>query len=191
MKGWCFLRHVNGGRLYVTRMFADFTARQGISRGAVEEGYYNTPNFTIMQAIYYLSSLAETTNDLRETPINGMPGQVTLPYAGNSTVSAPTIQQPQPPPLPGQGDYYGGQGGYQGGYQVLGGYDQAKLSQFQSGVDYKIFQFEPWNPENILGPKNWIAKVLPSKTRVVLKLWDAWKFDDTAQNHEASIYLHL
>ena len=98
---------------------------------------------------------------------------------------------PHPPPLPGQGDYYGGQGGYQGGYQVLGGYDQAKLSQFQSGVDYKIFQFEPWNPENILGPKNWIAKVLPSKTRVVLKLWDAWKFDDTAQNHEASIYLHL
>ena len=145
MKGWCFLRRVNGGGLYITRMFGDFAARPGVSSGAVFEGYYNTPNFTVMQAIYYLSSLAEATNDLPETPINGVPGQVDLPYAGNSTAAAPTIEQPEPPILPmpvGQGGYgYIGQGGYQGGYrgvQVLGGYDQAECSQYHSGVDYNV-----------------------------------------------------
>ena len=198
MKGWCFLRRVNGGGLYITRMFGDFVARPGLSPGSTAEGYYNTSNFTIMQAIYYLSSLVEARNDLSETPVNGVPGQVNLPYAGNSTAAAPTIQQPQSqiPLMPaGQGGYgYIGQGGYQDGYQgvqVLGGYDQAECSQYHNDVDYKYLQFEPWKPENILGPKNWIAKVLPDRTEVVLKLWDAWKFDAKAQNHEASIYLHL
>src|SRR5204863_5166339 len=100
MKGWCFLYRVNGGGLYITRMFADFAARPGLAAGAGAEGYYSTPNFTIMQAIYYLSSLAEATNDLPEIPLNGVPGQVTLPYGGNSTAAARTIQQPQPPNSP-------------------------------------------------------------------------------------------
>ena len=90
----------------MTRMFGDFVARPGVSPGAAAEGYYNTPNFTIMQAIYYMSSLAEATNDLPETPVNGVPGQVNLPYAGNSTSAAPTIQQPQPPMPAGQVDQF-------------------------------------------------------------------------------------
>lgn len=79
MKGWCFLRRVNGGGLYITRMFGDFQAWRGVSPDAIAEGYYNTPNFTIMQVLYYLSSLAEATNNLPETPLNGVPGQVNLP----------------------------------------------------------------------------------------------------------------
>src|SRR5947207_11729345 len=134
MKGWCFLRRVNGGGLYITRMFGDFMVWQGVSPGATAEGYYNTFNFTIMQAIYYLSFLAEATNDLPETPINGVPGQVTLPYARNSTTGAPTIQQPPPPTPPAQGGY--GHAG-QGGYQVLSGYDDAECSQYHGGADYK------------------------------------------------------
>jgi hypothetical protein len=200
MKGWCFLRRVNGGGLYITRMFGDFVARPGVSQGAFAEGYYATPNFTIMQALYFLSSLAETTNDLPETPLNGVPGQVNLPYAGDSTTATPTIQQPQPPiaHIPaGQGGYgygYIGQGGYQGGFQgiqVLGGYDVAECHQYRDGLDYTYLQFEPWKTENVLGPKNWIAKVLSNQSEVVLKLWDAWKYDAEAQNREAAIYLHL
>ena len=38
MKGWSFLRRDNGGRLYMTRMFGDFEAWQGLSDGAVAEG---------------------------------------------------------------------------------------------------------------------------------------------------------
>jgi hypothetical protein len=195
MKGWCFLRRINGGGLFVTRMFGDFAAWPGVSLGAVAEGYSPTLNFSIMQALYYLSSLAEATNNLPETPINGVPGQVNLPYAGNSSSAAPTIQQPQPAiaPMPvGQGGGYGyvGQGGYQG-VHVLSDYDQAECFQYHQGVHYRCLQFEPWKSENILGPKNWIAKLLPDQTPVVLKLWDAWKFDAKTQHHEATIYLHL
>ena len=196
MKGWCFLQRINGGGLYITRMYGDFVARPGLSPGAAAEGYYPPPNFTIMQALYYMSYLAESTNDLPETPVNGMPGQITLPRADpDTTAAAPTIGQP-PQILPAGQDIHHGQGyqGYQGGYQgfqVLGGYDQAGRSQYHDGVDYSSLQFEPWNQENYLGPKTWIAKVLPDKTKVVLKLWDAWNFESDARDNEATIYKHL
>src|SRR5579859_3371613 len=64
MKGWCFLQRVNGGGLFMTRMYGDFPARQGISVGSVAEGYYPTTNFTIMQALYYMSYISEATPDL-------------------------------------------------------------------------------------------------------------------------------
>ena len=91
MKGWCFLCQDNEGQVYITLMFGDFQARQGISNGAFYEGYYIPQDFSIMQALYYLSTIAETTPNLPETPIGGRPGQVHIPYAGNSTTPAPMI----------------------------------------------------------------------------------------------------
>jgi len=196
MKGWCFVRRENGGLLYITPMFGDFQARQGISYGAAYEGYYNPQGFSIMQALYYLSAVAEATDNLPETPIGGRPGQVTLPYAGDSTTPAPTIQQP-PPEQPGVGlsglaptSGRQGQFGHQG-VQILGGYDQSECAHYDSTFTYKDFQFEPWVPENNLGPKTWIAITLPVQSKVVLKLWDAWKFDEEARNREAAVYLRL
>jgi hypothetical protein len=197
MKGWCFLRRENGGRLYITRMFGDFEEWQGISSGAAIEGYYPTAGFSIMKALYYLSALVEATPNLPETPINGVPGQVTLPTAGKSSAAAGTIQQPQPPNLGiaiGGQPLYPGQFAYQGGpwgVRVLDRYDDADCSQYHHGVEYNQLQFEPWEPENNLGPKTWIAKVLPDNCKVILKLWDAWNHDSHARDHEASIYLHL
>ena len=168
LKGWCFLRCENEGRLYITRMFGDFDARQGISNGATNEGYYATPGFSIMQGLYYLSALAEATANLPETPIAGCAGQVILSYAGNSTTAAPTIQQP-PPGNPGFGlgrlaPAHGGQGhqfGYQG-LQIISVYDQSECAHYDGAFHYKDFQFEPWLPENNLGPKTWIAVDLTS-----------------------------
>jgi hypothetical protein len=201
MKGWCFLYRVNGGGLYITRMFGDYPALPGISLGAAAEGYHIPVNFTVMQALYYLSALAETSENLPETSINGIPGEVILPLAGNSSTAAPRIQQPQPPPpAPAAQDGFGGfpQGNFGGGggyygVQVLGGYDQAYCCQYHDKVNYRRLQFEPWNKENFLGPKNWIARaLLPDKTeQVILKLWDGWKSDADARDHEALIYLHL
>src|SRR5579859_5051457 len=37
----------------------------------------------------------------------------------------------------------------------------------------------------------WIAKVLPDETKVVLKPWDAWRFDSDVRNKEAAVYEHL
>jgi Protein kinase domain len=190
MKVWCFLRRDNGGVLHGTRMFGDFQARQGISEGATREGYYPTTGFSIMQALYYLSALAQATPNVPETPIGGLAGQVTLPYAGNTTKAAPTLQQPQPGAV-GVGPIHGGQGGYQYGAQILGGYDQAECSQYDGDFEYRDFQFEPWVSENNLGPKTWIATSLPNQTKVILKLWDAWKFDSDNRDGEASVYLCL
>jgi hypothetical protein len=197
MKGWCFLRRINGGGLYLTRMYGDFQARQGISPGAAAEGYYSPRNFTIMQALYYMSYIAEMTDNLPETPVNGVPGQVFLPNAtSESAAAAPLIRQP-PPILPmptGQGGGYGygyyGHGGYQG-IRVLDGYENAGYSQYHDDVDYSSLQFEPWNQTNCLGPKNWIANVVSDNSKVVLKLWDAWNLDTNDRDHEASVYLHL
>ena len=54
------------------------------------------PILPLCKALYYLSALAEATPDLPETPTNGVPGQVILPFAGNSTSAAWRIQQPRP-----------------------------------------------------------------------------------------------
>jgi len=194
MRGWCFLHRQNGGHLVITPMYGDYGAWPGISPGAALEGYYVPQGFSIMQALYYISAIAETTPNLPETPIGGLPGQVTLPFAGNSTTAAPTIQQPPPAANPG-GALALAQSTQRHqvahGVQVLGGYDQSECTQYNTAFDIKGFQFEPWIPENNLGPKTWIAVALPVKSKVILKLWDAWKFDEEARNREASVYLKL
>jgi len=196
MKGWSFLRHDNGGQLYIIPMFGDFQARQGISNGAFYEGYYIPQGFSIMQALYYLSAIAEAAPNLPETPVGGRPGQMHIPFAENSTTPAPTIQQPPDNPgfgLPGVAPPQGGQGQQYGnqGVQILDGYDQSECTHYDDTFTYKDFQFEPWLPENNLGPKIWIAIALPTEVKVVFKLWDAWKFDPEARNHEALVYLQL
>jgi len=189
MKGWCFVRRENRGRFYITRMFGDFAAHAPISNGAAFEGYYPTTGFSIMQALYYLSAVAQLTDDLVETPIDGVPGEVYLPPSGGSSEAASTILQPE---VQDNGQSLHGQGGDgQGGFHIVGGYNQAECCQYHDGVQYRRFQLEPWIPENNLGPKTWLAIALPDRKKVVLKLWDAWKFDDEAQNREAAVYLHL
>jgi hypothetical protein len=184
MKGWCFARRTNGGRFYVTRMFGDFQPVQDVSMGAVEEGYQLTAGCSIMKALYYFSALAEITPDSPETPIGNVPGAVSLPRASpDSTLPAPLIQQ-----APQVG--YGGNP-FMGGVQIAGGYNDAECRQYDDDIVYESFQFEPWLSETNLGPKTWTAIALPSRTKVVLKLWDAWHFDCEPQNQEASIYLHL
>jgi len=150
-----------------------------------------------MQALYYISAIVETTPNLPETPVAGIPGQVNLPFAENSIAAAPTIQQP--PPAANPGAAFGALAPVQGGQghqanqsvQVLGGYDQSECIQYDAAFEIKSFQFEPWIPENNLGPKTWIAVALPVKSKVILKLWDAWKFNEEARNREASVYLKL
>ena len=178
----------------MTRMYGDFPALGNITQGAAAEGYYNTPNFTIMKALYYLSHLAAMTNDTPETPVNGQPGYVNLPFAsGDRSDAAPRIRQPHmlAPMPPAQGD---GQNPryFAHGYTITGGYEAADdFSQFNKEVDYGVLQFEPWVKENYLGPKNWIARVVSNGNKVVLKLWDAWKFDASARDHELAVYLQL
>jgi hypothetical protein len=197
MKGWCFLRRINGGGLYITRMYGDFPAWQGISDGAVSEGYNPTTDFSIMKALYYMSYIADATPNLPETPANGMPGEVTLPRASSDPRdAAPTVLQPRPRPryVPTharQGHHYRNGNQTQGRVKVVGNYEDAPCSRYDDGVHYSSILFEPWNTDTCLGPKTWTAKVLPDETWVVLKLWDGWHCDTEARDIEASVYLHL
>src|ERR1700685_2527415 len=95
MKGWSFLWREDGGKLHMTRLFGDFPTSTSVSenyvnhwtpsgiasKGAIAEGYAPTIDFTIMKALYYVSYLAHKTDDLPETPANGVPGQVFLPMS--------------------------------------------------------------------------------------------------------------
>jgi hypothetical protein len=174
MKGWCFARREDGGRFYVTRMFGDFLPAERVSMGAVAEGYQPTTGFSIMMALYCLSALAESAADSPETPIGNVPGAVFLPGATGST-SATTLIQRSPPVGP----------------RNVGESNDAECFQYDDDLVYEAFQFEPWLSETNLGPKTWTAIALPSRTNVVLKLWDAWHFDCELRNQEASIYLYL
>jgi hypothetical protein len=192
MKGWCFLYRHSGGILYMTRMYGDFPADGDITQGAAAEGYHNTLNFTIMKALYYISYLAARTNDTPETPINGQLGQVYLPKASRVKAdAAPWIVQPRViaamPPVEGPLPVH-----YRYAYSITEDYETASdFQQFDKEVDYSVLQFEPSLKENRLGPKNWIAKVLSNDNKVVLKLWDGWKFDSSSRDLERDIYLHL
>jgi len=194
MKGWCFLYRDTGGILYLTRMYGEFPAWGHVTHGAAAEGYYDTPNFTIMQALYYISYIATRINNAPETPLNGRQGRVFLPDADpDKAKAAPRILQPRmlaPMPQPqdaGQIPVH-----YAHAYSITGGYETADdFCQFDTEVDYGVLQFEPWIKENNLGPKNWIANVVSIGRKVVLKLWDAWKFDASTRDLERDIYLQL
>jgi len=160
------------------------------------EGYYRTTNFLVMKALYYMSYIAGATNDTPKTPTNSQLGNIYLPHADEGTATgAPMIQQPRTlTPMPaGQGGGYGY--GYDNrqvqGYQVVGDYEAADRIQYHDGVNYTFLEFKPWITENNLGPKNWIAKVSSDQSEIVLKLWDAWKCDTKARDHETDIYMVL
>jgi len=189
------LQRYNGGILRMTSMYGDFFALPGISNGAAAEGYHVPFNFSIMKALYYFSHLADAAPKAPETPLNGVPGQVELPMssAQQNTPAARIIQ----PDQPNQGQmapvaqYRQAPGAYQAGVHIIGGYEKAVSLQFHEGVTYKSLKFEPWLKTNCLGVKTWIARTLPDNEKIILKLWDAWKYSSKDQEHEASIYMKL
>jgi len=126
-----------------------------------------------MMALYYLSHIAAATLDTPETPINGQPSDVYLPYASENRADAgPRIQQPAviaPRPAEQSDQYRFGNVGY--AYTITESYETAEnFCQFHKEVDFRVLRFEPWLKGNCLGPKTWIAKVVSNETKVILKL---------------------
>jgi hypothetical protein len=182
MHGWVFLRRHNFGRLEMTRMFPCNQTLPG--------GYYATPGFTILQALYYFSHLGELTQDVVEQ-VRG-PGQAVFPANfekadGTNATAAPVVgaqdYQWQAPVLPDQ--WQGGQGGF-GGWAGGGPYQNWSMRAQMFSIE-----LEPWIKENHLGHKTWLARLGPEKTQVVLKVWDSYKEDSTPRDNEVDIYLRL
>ena len=149
----------------MTPMFGDFQAREGIPKGAFYEEYYILQGFSIMQALYYLSAVAEATPNLPETPIGSHPRQVHIPKTRrlrhrrfNNRLTTLASGWPD---------------------LALFKADNSAIKVFRSSMDTinlsvlitmiplttKDFQFEPWLLENNFGPKTWIAIALPAELR--------------------------
>jgi hypothetical protein len=193
MKGWCFLRRRNGGILQVTRMYGNFKRIPGErSDGAECEGYRVPARFSIMQALYYISSLPPL--DVPETPGNGVPGQIRLPKADGHLQMARQIGSRRRLSRSSSSfRYNSSHSNYteSQGLQISGEYNSAECVQYREGYAYQLLQFEPWKQENALGTKTWSAKTLPDHEDVVLKFWDGWKLNSEDQTHEETVYLHL
>ena len=54
-----------------------------------------------------------------------------------------------------------------------------------------LLEFKPWLRQNHRGGRAWSALLLPEKTPVIVKCWDAYKYNDKAQNSEVGTYLRL
>ena len=181
MHGWVFLRRHNFGQLEMTPMFACSPALPG--------AYYATQGFTILQALYYISHLGEVSPDVEEQ-VRG-PTQAVFPANmgmgdPNNATAAPVVgAQPYQWQVPyGQGAQ--GQGGQAGQAGGGGPYPIWAMRPQMMSID-----LEPWNKENQLGHKTWLAKLGPDERKVVLKVWDSYKEETTARDNEVDIYLRL
>jgi hypothetical protein len=168
--GWVFLRRQDQGNLFMTPMFG---CRPEIG------GEYTVPQgFTILQALYYFSHLAEDLPPLPETT-GGQPGYIHIDRAAVDTAApAPTIQFKQDwafvPFNPGQP-----------GTQPRG--QQFTLTTPRDSFD---LIFESWNHEKRLGEKIWRCTLLPTDD-IVIKIWDSYKYDSTARDREVVAYRKL
>jgi hypothetical protein len=219
MKGWSFLWREDGGKLHMTRLFGDFPTStsesenyvnqrtpSGIaSKGAIAEGYAPTIDFTIMKALYYVSYLAHKTEDLPETPAYGVPGHVFLPMSTKIAKAMKASHAPSTSPIATahvseRTRSRTGKHPFGRTYHVVDGYDNdANCVQFQTKIDCRSLQFEPWKKENYLGWKTWKAIATSTGTQVVLKMWDDWRqyggdnslCGKELRDDEVAIYLHL
>lgn len=173
--GWVFLRRLAQGQLYMTQMLGshpgiggDFTIPQG---------------FTIMQALYFFSRLAEICPPLVEMT-GAQPGFVYVDRANTERpVAAPQIQIREErqfvfydPADPAQW------------------YEQPIQPQYvlEKGTQTYELVFESWNPDKRLGQKTWLSQLLfPKNETIILKIWDSFKNDASTRDREVAAYMKL
>jgi hypothetical protein len=134
--------------------------------------------FSILQALYYVSALVHFDGHLVETDEQGNP--VKIPLANSKhPEAAPEVPGP-PPPKP-----------------VLQQFDYSQSSTWTQHyvlnschIPYEIL-LEPWKRENACGGKCFHATLFPSKTPVIVKLWDSYQVPSTDRDAETEIYMTL
>lgn len=170
MLGWVFLWRQDQGQLYMTRMFA--------CRPEIDGGYTVPQGLSIMQALYYFSGLAEISPILPETT-GGQAGRVQIDQAATQTpAAAPTIRITQ-------------------NIEFVQHNSQQRHSQtpgqqfvLKNSTKELSLIFESWKVENRLGEKTWRCRLLPDDD-VVIKIWDSWRCDSSARDHEVDVYMRL
>jgi hypothetical protein len=170
MTGWVFLKRENGSRLLMTPLLGcgDFNT-------LVPRGYSRPGGYTISQALYFFSALAEATPDLPETiGSSGYPVQ-RIPEAMSSL--APSIPH-----------------GFEFNYANFPP-AQGATGQYPAEFQWVSLVFEPWKTGNQLGHKTWLGNFDERSEKrtgkVVIKLWDSWKFNSKDRDNEVAVYKRL
>lgn len=157
INGFVFLFRENWGNLRVTRLISG-----------------ESINFTILQALYYLSWLSVGFPFLPETDANGVPIQL---QAANSKRADPAPRVPGQFPSATDDEWDG----------LIPQPVQYILSPDPSPPKVR---FEPWVEENQLGPKTFLLHLENSKT-VVGKFWDGHKHTSIERDNEVKVYMKL
>jgi hypothetical protein len=170
--GWVFLRRQDLGQLYMTPMFG--------CHPELGQDFHIPQGFTIMQALYYFSHLAEELPLLQETT-GAQPGFIYVERATTTTAArAPEIQiREERQFIP-----------YDPGQQYLQPMQQQYV--LKSGIEAFELIFESWNRNKSLGEKTWLCKLLfPRNEDIVIKIWDSFKSDASARDREVEVYMKL
>jgi hypothetical protein len=162
---WVFLRRENGGQLYMTQPLDCQTSSPPYS-------------FTILQALYYFSTLSVQHGHLPETDENGNPVSIELADSTYPT-AAPSVAGSQPSPQsPGNSLVI---------YPLQPGQFYTLINQ---SLGHSIL-LEPWKPENSCGGKTFHGILMPNNEHVIVKLWDGYKFQSDKRDREVEIYMKL
>jgi hypothetical protein len=161
---WVFLRRENGGQLYMTQPLDCQTSSPPYS-------------FTILQALYYFSALSVQHGHLPETDENGNLVSIALADSAYPTAAPSATGQPDP--------------------QSPG--DAFVIHPLQPGQFYTLVNqnlghsilLEPWKPENSCGGKTFRGTLIPNNERIIVKLWDGYKFQPDKRDCEVEIYMKL
>jgi hypothetical protein len=171
--GFAFLRRENGGVLHLSRLYA--------SHRDLEEFQYEMPasmqaqsTFTISHLLYWFTALTELTLPLPEA---GLEAAIQVEAACRANQLLPTTTVVYGTPVPTN-------------YSVPVPPPTSALYASEPPTTVLI-EFKPWLSQNHRGGRAWSALLLPEKTLVVVKCWDAYKYNDNARNTEAIIYLRL
>jgi len=174
--GFAFLRRADGGILYLSRLYG--------SHGSLAPFQYELPSsmsphssFTISHMLYWFTAMTQQMPPLPETRMAAAI-QIQAAHRAFQQLSTSTVYAtPVPtnyslPPLPpttstGSGHY-----------------------NLQSTTNL-FLEFKPWLRENHCGGRAWSALLLPEKTPVVVKCWDAYRNTHNAQKSEVDTYLRL
>jgi hypothetical protein len=65
-----------------------------------------------------------------------------------------------------------------------------ELTLFNQSLGHSIL-LEPWKPENCCGGKVFHGILMPNNERVIVKLWDGYKFQSDKRDREVEIYMKL
>lgn len=163
MNGFVFMVRHDLGRVSITRLLPCDSA--------------NPHQPTMLQWLYMFSAHSVSRPFVPET--DGQGSILTLEFSSSKYPSMDfTARVPPPPPPP---------NGSRGGRVLRVPGQQYALV---TNPDPPKVLFEPWKPENQLGPKTFLVQLVPGD-RVVAKVWDGWKHKSTDRDIEAEMLLKL